>query len=67
MPLPLIWKLTVLLTRLISAYLESIPCLAVKAITDIVGEKTDLGDYRKRLKEIRAKLPEMVLEEVAAL
>ena len=46
---------------------SSIPCLAVKAITDIVGEKTDLGDYRKRLKEIRAKLPEMVLEEVAAL
>ena len=39
----------------------------MKAITDIVGEKTDLGDYRKRLKEIRAKLPEMVLEEVAAL
>ena len=50
-----------------SAYLESIPCLAVKAITDIVGEKPEIGEYRKKLKEIRAKLPEMVLECIAAL
>lgn len=50
-----------------SAYLESIPCLAVKAITDIVGEKPEIGEYRKKLKEVRAKLPEMVQEEVAAL
>lgn len=50
-----------------SAYAESIPCLAVKAITDIVGERTPLSDYRKTLKEIRSKLPEVVLEGVSAL
>ena len=50
-----------------SAYLASIPCLAVKAITDIVGEKPMLGDYRKRLKEIRGALPEKVLEAVSSL
>ena len=50
-----------------SAYLASIPCLAVKAITDIVGEKPALGDYRKKLKEIRGALPEKVLEAVSSL
>lgn len=50
-----------------SAYLASIPCIAVKAITDIVGEKPMLGDYRKRLKEIRGALPEKVLEAVSSL
>lgn len=44
----------------LAASLYSIPCLAVKVITDIAGEKVSLPDYSKRLRQWRLGLREEV-------
>ena len=50
-----------------AAFLSGFPCLAVKVITDMIGEKPELKGYSGILRNLRAKLPEKVLEAVSAL
>ena len=50
-----------------ASLLAGLPCLAVKVITDMIGEKPELKGYSGTLRNLRAKLPEKVLEAVSAL
>ncbi len=43
-----------------AAYLQNIPCFAVKVITDIIGKRISMGDYGFNLRKLRdALLPEV--------
>ncbi len=44
----------------VAAMTASIPCFAVKVITDVVGEKVSLPEYGYTLRSLRALLPERV-------
>ena len=50
-----------------AAYLAGVPCFAVKAITDIVGNPIRLSDYGFTLRSLRSLLPERVEEVLKQL
>ncbi len=51
----------------IAAHLASVPCFAVKIITDIVGEDLRLSDYGFNLRSLRQLLPQKVEEVLQGL
>ena len=46
---------------------SSIPCFAIKMITDIIGENLRIGDYSSRLRAMRSALPEIIEKELTLL
>lgn len=51
----------------LAARLYSIPCLALKAITDIVGQPVTLGEYGFSLRSLRSLLAEKAEEMIRSL
>ena len=49
-----------------ASLLAAVPCRAVKIITDIIGDGMKLSEYGFRLRELRKRLPEKVLEVLSA-
>ena len=49
-----------------ASLLAAVPCRAVKIITDIIGDGMKLSEYGFRLRELRERLPEKVLEVLSA-
>ena len=50
-----------------AAYKMHIPCLAVKMITDIIGEDLRLPDYSFRLRKMREELPSAIEKALSVL
>ena len=51
----------------VAAFCASVPCLAVKAITDIVGIRTEMNDYLSLRRSLVQMLPSKVSETIKAL
>ena len=51
----------------LASTLYNIPCRAVKAITDMIGEKITIADYSAMLRKIRSLIPEKVEELLSGL
>ena len=51
----------------VAAFCASVPCLAVKAITDIVGIRTEMNDYLSLRRSLVQMLPSKVSETIKVL